>query len=129
MKESLSICNIQALFILIFLYSQEEISYIVALSYSHQSRDRLATLVAEHLDHLHYVNDILLINIDTLNDVLSDQLLNRLLIPLYVYSLTKRKRYDARMVRNVYNCAEYVVHKNCRQCHPSKAIIIKYIRP
>ncbi|KAL4240827.1 Protein CL16A [Mactra antiquata] len=62
----------------------------------HQSRGRLSTLVAEHLDHLHYINDILLINIDTLNDVLSDQLLNRLLIPLYVYSLTKRKRLEIR---------------------------------
>ncbi|KAL3877759.1 hypothetical protein ACJMK2_035421 [Sinanodonta woodiana] len=58
----------------------------------HQSRNRLADLVAIHLDHLHYVNDILLINIDTLNEVLSDHLLNRLLVPLYVYSLTKRKR-------------------------------------
>lgn len=64
----------------------------------HQNRGRLETLVAEHLDHLHYVNDILLINIDTLNDVLSDHLLNKLLIPLYVYSLTKRKRLDVRQV-------------------------------
>ena len=39
-----------------------------------------------------------MINIDTLNDVLSDQLLNRLLIPLYVYSLTKRKKLEARQV-------------------------------
>ncbi|WAQ96416.1 CL16A-like protein [Mya arenaria] len=58
----------------------------------HRSRGRLATLVAEHLDHLHYINDILLINIDTLNDVLTDQLLNRLLVPLYVYSLTKQRQ-------------------------------------
>ncbi|XP_053391680.1 protein CLEC16A-like isoform X2 [Mercenaria mercenaria] len=68
----------------------------------HQSRGRLGTLVAEHLDHLHYINDILLINIDTLNDVLSDQLLNRLLIPLYVYSLTKRKRHDLRKSNRKY---------------------------
>ncbi|KAK3607429.1 hypothetical protein CHS0354_035123 [Potamilus streckersoni] len=60
----------------------------------HQSRNRLADLVAIHLDHLHYVNDILLINIDMLNDVLSDHLLNRLLVPLYVYSLTKRKKNE-----------------------------------
>ncbi|XP_071105280.1 protein CLEC16A-like [Haliotis cracherodii] len=59
----------------------------------HRSRDRLSDLVAEHLDHLHYLNDILCINIDALNEVLTDQLLNRLLIPLYVYSLTKRKKY------------------------------------
>ncbi|XP_074647477.1 protein CLEC16A-like isoform X2 [Tubulanus polymorphus] len=59
----------------------------------HQSRDRLADLVAEHLDHLHYLNDILCLNIDCLNDVLTDHLLNRLLIPLYVYSLTKRRKH------------------------------------
>ncbi|CAH1795101.1 unnamed protein product [Owenia fusiformis] len=63
----------------------------------HQSRDRLADIVAEHLDHLHYLNDILCLKIDALNDVLSDHLLNRLLIPLYVYSLTKRKKYSSRV--------------------------------
>ncbi|CAG2111581.1 unnamed protein product [Medioppia subpectinata] len=48
---------------------------------------RLDDLVAEHLDHLHYLNDILLLNINDLNNVLSDHLLNRLLIPLYIFSL------------------------------------------
>ncbi len=43
--------------------------------------------MAEHLDHLHYLNDILLLRIDDLNYVLSDHLLNRLLIPLYIFSL------------------------------------------
>lgn len=62
----------------------------------HQSRNWLSDLVAEHLDHLHYMNDILNIQIDSLNDVLTDQLLNRLLIPLYVYSLTMRKKYSDR---------------------------------
>ncbi|XP_052071618.1 protein CLEC16A-like isoform X2 [Mytilus californianus] len=62
----------------------------------HQSRNRLADLVAEHLDHLHYLNDILCINIDTLNEVLTDQFLNRLLIPLYVYCLTMRKKHNGR---------------------------------
>ena len=67
-------------------------------SFSHNSRDRLADLVAEHLDHLHYLNDILCLNIDALNEVLTDHLLNRLLIPLYVYSLTKRGKYAPRSV-------------------------------
>ena len=66
--------------------------------FSHQSRDRLADLVAEHLDHLHYLNDILCINIDALNEVLTDQFLNRLLIPLYVYCLTMRKKHGGIMV-------------------------------
>ncbi|XP_015791120.1 protein CLEC16A homolog [Tetranychus urticae] len=48
---------------------------------------RLDDLVAEHLDHLHYLNDILLLRIDDLNQILTDHLLNRLLIPLYIYSL------------------------------------------
>lgn len=43
--------------------------------------------MAEHLDHLHYLNDILIINCEFLNDVLTDHLLNRLFLPLYVYSL------------------------------------------
>uniref|UniRef100_A0A2C9JQK0 Uncharacterized protein n=1 Tax=Biomphalaria glabrata TaxID=6526 RepID=A0A2C9JQK0_BIOGL len=60
----------------------------------HRSRDRLADLVAEHLDHLHYLNDIFLIDIHTLNEVLTDKLINRLLVPLYVYSLTKRKKFS-----------------------------------
>ena len=48
---------------------------------------RLDDLVAEHLDHLHYLNDILLLDISDLNIVLSDHMLNRLLIPLYIFSL------------------------------------------
>jgi protein CLEC16A len=61
---------------------------------SHQSQNRLADLVAEHLDHLHYLNDILSLDIGDLNQVLTDHLLNKLLIPLYVYSLTKRRRHS-----------------------------------
>lgn len=55
---------------------------------SHQSHNRLADLVAEHLDHLHYINDILCLNIIDLNRVLTEHLLHKLLIPLYIYSLT-----------------------------------------
>ncbi|KAJ9577624.1 hypothetical protein L9F63_005811, partial [Diploptera punctata] len=60
----------------------------------HQSQNRLSDLVAEHLDHLHYLNDILCLGIEDLNQVLTDHLLNKLLIPLYVYSLTKRRRHS-----------------------------------
>jgi len=45
--------------------------------------------VAEHLDHLHYLNDILCLEIAPLNAVLTDHLLNRLFVPLYVFSLIK----------------------------------------
>ncbi|KAK7789515.1 hypothetical protein R5R35_002837 [Gryllus longicercus] len=60
----------------------------------HQSQNRLSDLVAEHLDHLHYLNDILCLEISDLNQVLTEHLLNKLLIPLYVYSLTKRRRHS-----------------------------------
>lgn len=50
---------------------------------------RLGDLVAEHLDHLHYLNDILCLRIDALNAVLTDHLLHRLFLPLYVYSLVQ----------------------------------------
>lgn len=60
----------------------------------HQSQNRLSDLVAEHLDHLHYLNDILCLEISDLNQVLTEHLLNKLFIPLYVYSLTKRRRHS-----------------------------------
>lgn len=47
----------------------------------------LKDLVAEHVDHLHYINDIYCLNIGCLNSILTDQLLNRLVIPLYLNSL------------------------------------------
>ncbi|KAL1130694.1 hypothetical protein AAG570_011935 [Ranatra chinensis] len=53
----------------------------------HQSQTRLSDLVAEHLDHLHYLTDILNLNIEALNDVLIDHLLNKLFVPLYIFSL------------------------------------------
>lgn len=59
-----------------------------AANADHQVQTRLADLVAEHLDHLHYLNDILCLNIEPLNEVLTDHLLNRLFLPLYIYSLT-----------------------------------------
>ena len=57
--------------------------------FSHRSLGRLKDLVAEHLDHLHYLNDILCLRIENLNEVLTDHLLNRLFIPLYIYSLVR----------------------------------------
>ncbi|KAF5401017.1 hypothetical protein PHET_05212 [Paragonimus heterotremus] len=57
---------------------------------SPQCRTRLDDLVAEHVDHLHYLNDLLSLNVEGINDVLCDHLLHRMLIPLHLYSLTKR---------------------------------------
>lgn len=44
--------------------------------------------MAEHLDHLHYLNDILCLNIPDLNAVLTEHLLHKLFVPLYIFSLT-----------------------------------------
>lgn len=65
------------------------LGFIINLFFSHQSRGRLSDLVAEHLDHIHYVNDILCLSIDNLNEVLVEQLFQRLLLPLYINSLNK----------------------------------------
>ncbi|XP_073915215.1 protein CLEC16A isoform X3 [Castor canadensis] len=64
-----------------------ELDTCVQTDEEHRNRGKLSDLVAEHLDHLHYLNDILIIKCEFLNDVLTDHLLNRLFLPLYVYSL------------------------------------------
>ncbi|XP_029432708.1 protein CLEC16A isoform X12 [Rhinatrema bivittatum] len=67
-----------------------ELDDCVQTDEEHRNRGKLSDLVAEHLDHLHYLNDILIINCEFLNDVLTDHLLNRLFLPLYVYSLVNQ---------------------------------------
>ncbi|XP_055377636.1 protein CLEC16A homolog [Condylostylus longicornis] len=53
-----------------------------------QMQRKLSNLVAEHLDHLHYLNDILHLEITDLNAVLTAHLLHKLFVPLYIFSLT-----------------------------------------
>ena len=60
---------------------------MIYFSCSHLHCERLKDLVADHLDHLHYINDILCLNIVELNEILTEYLLNRFIIPLYLYSL------------------------------------------
>uniref|UniRef100_A0A183T211 FPL domain-containing protein n=1 Tax=Schistocephalus solidus TaxID=70667 RepID=A0A183T211_SCHSO len=62
----------------------------ICLVYNHVNYGRLEGLVAEQIDHLHYLGDIFSLGIPDLTDVLFLILLQRLLLPLYVYSLTKR---------------------------------------
>ncbi|XP_054445552.1 protein CLEC16A isoform X3 [Pteronotus mesoamericanus] len=69
-----------------------ELDNCVQTDEEHRNRGKLSDLVAEHLDHLHYLNDILIINCEFLNDVLTDHLLNRLFLPLYVYSLENQDK-------------------------------------
>ncbi|XP_074866692.1 protein CLEC16A isoform X4 [Carettochelys insculpta] len=69
-----------------------ELDNCVQTDEEHRNRGKLSDLVAEHLDHLHYLNDIFIINCEFLNDVLTDHLLNRLFLPLYVYSLVNQDK-------------------------------------
>ncbi|XP_044834712.1 protein CLEC16A isoform X9 [Mauremys mutica] len=69
-----------------------ELDNCVQTDEEHRNKGKLSDLVAEHLDHLHYLNDILIINCEFLNDVLTDHLLNRLFLPLYVYSLVNQDK-------------------------------------
>ncbi|XP_069839835.1 protein CLEC16A isoform X4 [Dendropsophus ebraccatus] len=69
-----------------------ELDKCVQTDEEHKNRGSLSNLVSQHLDHLNYLNDILIINCEFLNDVLTDHLLNRLLLPLYVYSLVNQEQ-------------------------------------
>ncbi|XP_049624506.1 protein CLEC16A [Suncus etruscus] len=69
-----------------------ELDNCVQTDEEHRNRGKLSDLVAEHLDHLHYLNDILIINCEFLSDVLTDHLLNRLFLPLYVSSLESQAK-------------------------------------
>ncbi|XP_047427229.1 protein CLEC16A isoform X2 [Mugil cephalus] len=75
-----------------------ELDKCVQTDEEHKNRGKLSDLVAEHLDHLHYLNDILIINCEFLNDVLTDHLLNRLFLPLYVYSLVSPETFEERKI-------------------------------
>ncbi|CAF3403665.1 unnamed protein product [Rotaria socialis] len=57
-------------------------------------RGQLTSILEEYLDHIHYLQDIFLLNVDSLNNVLKDQLMNRLLIPVYIFSLIKRDKFS-----------------------------------
>lgn len=78
-----------------------ELDFCVRNDTDHQSQHRLSNLVAEHLDHLHYLNDILLLKIDGLNAVLTEHLLHKLFVPLYIYSLTPPTPDLAVVTRNL----------------------------
>ncbi len=54
------------------------------------NRGRIEDLVAEQSDHLHYIDDIFALGIPDLTGVLFLILLQRLVLPFYVHSLTKR---------------------------------------
>jgi len=62
--------------------------------FSISNRGRITSSLEEYLDHIHYLQDIFLLDVDSLNNVLKEQLMNRLLIPVYVFSLIKRDKFS-----------------------------------
>ncbi|VDK22874.1 unnamed protein product [Taenia asiatica] len=66
------------------------INELICLSNRLGNRGRVEDLVAETGDHLHYIDDIFALGIPDLTNVLILVFLQRLLLPVYVYSLTKR---------------------------------------
>lgn len=85
---------------------------VICICFSHQSQNRLSDLVAEHLDHLHYLNDILCLKITDLNQVLTEHLLHKLLIPLYICSLRSvRKQSETNIETATQNLAK-VLNRN-----------------
>ncbi|ESO05726.1 hypothetical protein HELRODRAFT_191365 [Helobdella robusta] len=77
---SLSLKSTQGSVDAVLCHTQDHLVY-------HNSKGKLSDLIAEHLDHLHYINDILCLEIEALNEVLTEHLLNQLFIPLYIHSL------------------------------------------
>ena len=71
---------------------------------SHQSRGKLSDLVAEHLDHIHYLNDILCLNIEELNQA------SRAGAWALNFIFTPEGRGDQWMVWNIArgHCTDYV---------------------
>ncbi|XP_073697345.1 protein CLEC16A isoform X2 [Garra rufa] len=87
-----------------------ELDKCVQTDEEHKNRGKLSDLVAEHLDHIHYLNDILIINCEFLNDVLTDHLLNRLFLPLYVFSLSEERKINPQVSLYLLSQVFLIIH-------------------
>lgn len=68
--------------------------FSLIILFSINNRGQIISNLEEYLDHIHYLQDIFLLNAVSLNTVLKDQLMNRLLIPVYIFSLIKRDKFS-----------------------------------
>ena len=68
--------------------------------FSISHRGQLTSHLEECLDHIHYLQDIFLLGVDSLNNVLKEQLMNRLFIPVCIFSLIKREKFSRVKVRS-----------------------------
>uniref|UniRef100_A0A1I8HEU6 FPL domain-containing protein n=1 Tax=Macrostomum lignano TaxID=282301 RepID=A0A1I8HEU6_9PLAT len=65
----------------------------------HSNRGRLADLLCEHVDYLHYISDIFRLGVEPLSDLLTDLLLQSLFNPIHVRSLlaSAQEQYQLRL--------------------------------
>lgn len=60
---------------------------------SHTKKNRLIDLIDEHIDHLNYLQDIYMINNQGLSNCLSEQIVRRLFVPVYLSSLLNKEKF------------------------------------
>lgn len=63
----------------------------------HTKRSRLTDLIDEHVDHLNYMQDVYILNNMGLSNCLTEQLIRRLLVPVYLSSLLARERFNIKV--------------------------------
>lgn len=63
------------------------------LSTSHTKKCRLTDLIDEYIDHLNYIQDIYTLNIQSLSNILTDQLIRRLFVPVYLSSILNKDKF------------------------------------
>ena len=64
---------------------------------SHTKKGRLIDLIDEHVDHLNYLQDIYTLNNHALSGHLTEQLIRRLLVPIYLSSLLSNDRFNIKV--------------------------------
>ena len=62
-------------------------------STSHTKKCRLTDLIDEYIDHLNYIQDIYTLNIQSLSNILTDQLIRRLFVPVYLSSILNKDKF------------------------------------
>lgn len=60
---------------------------------SHTKKCRLTDLIDEHIDHLNYLQDIYTLNIQPLSNILTQQLVRRLFVPIYFSSILRKDKF------------------------------------
>lgn len=60
---------------------------------SHTKKCRLTDLIDEYIDHLNYLQDIYMLNIQSLSNALTEQLIRRLFVPVYLSSILNKDKF------------------------------------